>query len=63
MSRTPRLTGPDPIAARGKGGFHPLRVKGSPRFLRHQDGNLAGQTDLRDCQLTTDKLIEFLQRR
>jgi predicted RNA binding protein YcfA (HicA-like mRNA interferase family) len=38
MSRTPRVTGPELIAALAKAGFCVLRVKGSHHFLRHQDG-------------------------
>ena len=38
MSRSPRVTGPDLIAALGKAGFSILRVKGSHHFLRHEDG-------------------------
>ena len=38
MSRNPRVTGPELIAALSKAGFRVLRVKGSHHFLRHQDG-------------------------
>jgi predicted RNA binding protein YcfA (HicA-like mRNA interferase family) len=38
MSRIPRVTGPDLIAAFEKGGFRVLRVKGSHHVLRHEDG-------------------------
>lgn len=38
MSRLPRLTGRQLIAALRKAGFHPIRVKGSHHFLRHPDG-------------------------
>ena len=38
MSRSPRITGTDLIAALSKAGFRVLRVKGSHHFLRHEDG-------------------------
>ncbi len=38
MSRAPRVTGPDLIAALAKEGFRVLRAKGSHHFLRHEDG-------------------------
>jgi|WetSurMetagenome_2_1015567.scaffolds.fasta_scaffold22442_3 predicted RNA binding protein YcfA (HicA-like mRNA interferase family) len=38
MSRIPRVTSPDLIAALEKGGFRVLRVNGSHYFLRHEDG-------------------------
>jgi predicted RNA binding protein YcfA (HicA-like mRNA interferase family) len=38
MSRTPRVTGSELIAALAKADFSVLRVKGSHHFLRHQDG-------------------------
>ena len=74
MSRTPRVTGPDLIAALGKGGFRVLRVKGSHHFLRHEDGRgtvvpvhsgeIIGlgllHRILRDCQLTADQLGKLL---
>jgi predicted RNA binding protein YcfA (HicA-like mRNA interferase family) len=74
MSRAPRVTGPDLIAALAKAGFGVLRVKGSHHFLRHEDGRStvvpvhAGETIgpgllhkiLRDCQMTADQLSEVL---
>ena len=77
MSRSPRVTGPDLIAALGKAGFSILRVKGSHHFLRHEDGRStvvpahSGETIgpglfhkiLRDCQLTADELGKLLQKR
>ena len=74
MSRTPRVTGPDLIAALGKAGFSVLRVKGSHHFLRHEDGRStvvpahAGETIgpgllhkiLRDCQLAGNQVTELL---
>jgi predicted RNA binding protein YcfA (HicA-like mRNA interferase family) len=74
MSRTPRITGPELIAALGKAGFLVLRVKGSHHFLRHEDGRgtvvpaHSGETIgpgllhkiLRDCHLTANQLTELL---
>jgi len=74
MSRIPRVTGPDLMAALERGGFRVLRVKGSHHFLRHEDGRStvvpahSGETIgpgllhkiLRDCQLTVDQLGELL---
>jgi len=74
MSRAPRVTGPDLIAALAKAGFHVLRVKGSHHFLRHEDGRStvvpahSGETIgpgllhkiLRDCQMTAEQLAELL---
>jgi predicted RNA binding protein YcfA (HicA-like mRNA interferase family) len=74
MSRKPRATGSEVIAALGKAGFSVLRVKGSHHFLRHEDGRRtvvpmhAGETIgpgllhkiLRDCQLTADQLTALL---
>ena len=74
MSRTPRVTGTEVIAALGKAGFSVLRIKGSHHFLRHEDGRStvvpvhAGETIgpgllhkiLRDCQVTVDQLTELL---
>jgi len=74
MSRTPRLTGAELIAALAKAGFSVLRVKGSHHFLRHQDGRStvvpahSGEIIgpgllhkiLRDCQMTAEQLSGFL---
>jgi predicted RNA binding protein YcfA (HicA-like mRNA interferase family) len=74
MSRTPRITGSDLIAALARAGFCVLRVRGSHHFLRHEDGRStvvpahAGETlgpgllhkILRDCQLTAEQLAELL---
>ena len=38
MSRIPRVTGSDLLAALAKGGVAVIRVKGSHHFLRHEDG-------------------------
>jgi len=74
MSRTPRLTGAELIAALAKAGFSVLRVKGSHHFLRHEDGRStvvpahSGETIgpgllhkiLRDCQMKAEQLSELL---
>ena len=74
MSRAPRVTGPELIAALAKAGFGVVRVKGSHHFLRHQDGRgtvvpaHSGETIglgllhkiLRDCQLTAEQPSELL---
>jgi predicted RNA binding protein YcfA (HicA-like mRNA interferase family) len=74
MSRIPRVTGPDLIAALGRAGFAVLRVKGSHHFLHHADGRStvvpahSGETIgpgllhkvLRDCQLSVGELEELL---
>ena len=38
MTKLPRVTGRQVIAALGKAGFEVIRVKGSYHFLRHPDG-------------------------
>jgi predicted RNA binding protein YcfA (HicA-like mRNA interferase family) len=38
MSRIPRVTGSDLLAALAKAGFAVIRIKGSYHFLRHEDG-------------------------
>ncbi len=74
MSRIPRVTGPDLVAALRKEGFSVLRIKGSHHFLHHEDGRRtvvpshSGETIgpgllhkiLRDCQLSVDDLKELL---
>ena len=73
MSRTPRLTGAEVIAALGRAGFSVLRIKGSHHFLRHEDGRStvvlhAGETIgpgllhklLRDCHITVDQFADLL---
>ena len=70
MSRAPRLTGKQLIAALGRAGFQVTRIRGSHHFVRHQDGRgtvvpvHAGETIgpgllskiLRDCDLTIEQL-------
>jgi predicted RNA binding protein YcfA (HicA-like mRNA interferase family) len=74
MSRNPRVTGSELIAALERVGFRVLRIKGSHQFLHHEDGRTtvvpvhSGETIspgllhriLRDCQLTADQLVKLL---
>lgn len=74
MSRTPRIEGPELIAALAKAGFRVLRIKGSHHFLRHEGGRStvvpahSGETIgpgllhkiLRDCQMTAEQLSGLL---
>ena len=74
MSRHPRVTGTDLVAALDRLGFFSLRIKGSHHFLRHEDGRStvvpehSGETVgpgllhkiLRDCQLSIDDLKQLL---
>lgn len=74
MSRSPRITGSELIAALAKFGFATVRTKGSHHFLRHEDGRTtvvpvhAGETIgpgllskiLRDCQLTVGEFEGML---
>ena len=77
MSRTPRLAGSELIAALGRGGFAPIRTKGSHHFLRHEDGRStvvpvhSGETIgpgllhriLGDCEINIDDLRDLLKSR
>ncbi len=68
MTRLPRLTGLEVIAALAKAGFQVVRVRGSHHFVRHPDGRTtvipshAGEIlgpgitakILRDCDLDPD---------
>ncbi len=74
MSRLPRLTGREVIAALEKAGFEVVRVRGSHHRLRHADGRVtvvpvhAGETlgpglmasILRDVELTREEFLAFL---
>ncbi len=74
MTRLPRLTGAELVAALAKTGFVTVRVKGSHHFLRHPDGRSsvvpvhAGEVlgpgitakILRDCDLSADALRALL---
>jgi predicted RNA binding protein YcfA (HicA-like mRNA interferase family) len=73
MSRNPRVTGAELVAALERAGFRVLRTKGSHHFLRHEDGRStvvpvhSGETIgpgllhriLRDCQLTADQFAKL----
>ena len=74
MTRLPRVSGRQLVAALGKADFEVIRVKGSHHFLRHPDGRrtvvpvhggeiigpgLMSQI-LRDCEMTRDELVELL---
>lgn len=75
MSRAPRVSGCELIAALGKGGFLVIRVRGSHHFLRHKDGRTtvvpahSGETIgpgllhkiLRDCQINVEDLQKLLK--
>lgn len=77
MTRLPRLTGREMIAALRQLGFEIVRVRGSHHILRHRDGRAtvvplhAGETlgpgllakILRDVQLDGERLSELLGRR
>ncbi len=74
MTRLPRVTGREVVAALGKAGFEVARVKGSHHFLRHTDGRVtvvpvhSGETIgpgllsaiLRDCEIERDEFIALL---
>ena len=74
MTRLPRITGRQVVAALRKAGFDAARVKGSHHFLRHADGRRtvvpvhSGETIgpglltaiLRDCEIEPDDFITLL---
>ncbi len=74
MTRLPRTTGLELIAALQRIGFSVVRERGSHHFLRHPDGRTtvvpghAGETIgpgllrkiLRDCDLTAEQLEDQL---
>ena len=74
MTRLPRLTGAELIAALAKAGSEVIRERGSHHFLRHPDGRSTvipahsgeglgpGITSkiLRDCDLSADALRDLL---
>ena len=74
MTRLPRITGQQVIAALHKVGFDVIRVKGSHHFLRHADGRCTvipvhrGEIIgpgliakiLRDCELSRGELVKLL---
>jgi predicted RNA binding protein YcfA (HicA-like mRNA interferase family) len=75
MSRAPRLTGKELLAALSKAGFEEIRVRGSHHFLRHADGRStvvpqhAGEIIgpglfakvLRDTDLSVEQMTELLR--
>ena len=74
MTRRPRMTGKELIAALARAGFVVVPSKGSHRRLRHPDGRVttvsvhAGETIgpgllakvLRDCEMTTSDLEKLV---
>ena len=74
MSRAPRVTGADLIAALSSIGFGVVRIRGSHHFLRHSDGRTTVvpvhgpetlgpgllSKILRDCELSPDDLAGLL---
>jgi predicted RNA binding protein YcfA (HicA-like mRNA interferase family) len=74
MTRLPRCTGKEAVAALTKAGFETARIKGSHHFLRHADGRTtvvpvhAGETlgpglmskILRDCELAPEDFARLL---
>jgi len=74
MTRLPRVTGKQVIAALARHEFTVVRVRGSHHFLRHRDGRAivvpvhAGETIgpglmskiLRACDLTVDEFVALL---
>jgi predicted RNA binding protein YcfA (HicA-like mRNA interferase family) len=77
MSRSPRVTGSELVAALERGGFQVVRIRGSHHFLRHEDGRTtvvpihSNETIgpgllhkiLRDCQLAMEDLRNLLDVR
>jgi len=74
VTRLPRITGREVIAALKKAGFEVVRIKGSHQFLRHGDGRgtvvrvhggeIIGPglltSILRDCELDRDDFTALL---
>ena len=74
MTRLPRPSGKETIAALSKLGFEVVRVKGSHHFMRHPDGRATvipvhrGETIgpglmnkiLHDCEVTPDEFRALL---
>jgi predicted RNA binding protein YcfA (HicA-like mRNA interferase family) len=74
MSRSPKITGGELIAALTRVGFLVIRARGSHRFLLHEDGRStvvplhSGETlgpgllhkILRDCQLSVADLLRLM---
>jgi predicted RNA binding protein YcfA (HicA-like mRNA interferase family) len=74
VTRLPRITGREVVAALRKAGFEVARIKGSHHFLRHADGRAtvvpvhAGETIgpgllaaiLRDCEIDRNDFAALL---
>jgi len=74
MSKLPRVTGQQLIAALRRAGFEVIRVKGSHHFLRHGDGRCTvipahrGEVIgpglmakvMRDCEMSRRELAKLL---
>jgi predicted RNA binding protein YcfA (HicA-like mRNA interferase family) len=74
VTRLPRCSGEEVIRALSKAGFSVTRIRGSHRFLQHEDGRAtvvpvhAGETIgpglmskiLRDVELSRDDFIDLL---
>lgn len=74
MTRLPRVTGREIVAALRKAGFQVARIKGSHHFLRHPDGRgtvvpvHSSETIgpglltaiLRDCEIERDEFLTLL---
>lgn len=74
MTRLPRVTGREVIAALRKAGFDVARIKGSHHFLRHTDGRVTVvpvhareiigpgllAAILRDCEIERDEFLRLL---
>lgn len=74
MTRLPRITGREVVAALGNAGFEVARIKGSHHFVRHADGRgtvvpvHSGETIgpgllaaiLRDCEIERNEFIALL---
>lgn len=75
MSKLPRLTGKQLLAAFSKAGFELVRIRGSHHFLKHPDGRStvvpihSGDTlgpglltkILRDAEISASELAAFTQ--
>ncbi|MBM3131765.1 MAG: type II toxin-antitoxin system HicA family toxin [Chloroflexi bacterium] len=75
MTRLPRITGREVIAALGRGGFAVIRIRGSHHYLRHDDGRVtvvpvhSGEIVgpglmskiLHDCEMTQDEFHSLLR--
>jgi len=74
VTRLPRVTGREVIAALRKAGFDVARIKGSHHFLRHTDGRVTVvpvhareiigpgllAAILRDCEIERDEFLRLL---